>query len=508
MSSIAAVQTEMKLESARLGRVTVVATVFFLLVACVMAAVKINFFPGWLAFIILMVIALSLNRDRLFVATLCLVPFGALTVPGFPLSLSVIYVPALLALLFEVGRREGRWQKYIGIALLIYFAVMIISVVQTYIFSSLTPPEGVLDPKFGIRASRHRGWYQIVAQLLLVWLSYYMHHRAQTPRGLRKAIRWILAISLPAAAFGIYEFIAKFTGLPLVFFSFDAPEYVSKAVLETSLFQAPRVYGTSIEPAYYGNFLLIPFSLCLALLLLHSRPSRLTKYAGWLLPVVVCSLFLTFSTGAWAAAIVVLASILILARMRGIALAVIAGLLVTSASVLLPSNSLTAYVPAIAQTHVSKVENSLVGWDARGIGRARAIEIAEQFPILGVGLGNEPLWMANSNLELSSYNIFLAQLSEMGIIGFVSFLLLIIVLARSLYSGYQTGGSSLAGVFSAACLAAFMGMLTSHMSWASRLMPSEWLMLGLGCGAARLAHLARAPHRNRAQARIPSSVQW
>ena len=477
-----------------------------------MVTVKTDIFPAWLALLVLMIVALSVNRDGLFVATMCLLPFGALNVPGLPLSLNVIFIPALLGLFFKPKRPRSALQKYIFIALSIYFAVMIISVVQTYIFSSLAPPTGVLDPQFGIRASRHRGWYQIVAQLLLVLLFYYGYRYAQTSRGLRTAVKWIVAISIPAAGFGIYEFIAKLVGLPLVFFAFESSDYVSKAVLETSLFRFPRVYGTGVEPAYYGNFLLIPFSLCLVLLLLYPRRSRLVRYAAWLLPVVACSLFLTFSTGAWAAATVTLIFTLLLARVRGIALLLTVGFLLTFSLTMLPANSLPAYLPEIGQSHVSKVEASFEEMDARGIGRARAMEIGEQFPVLGVGLGNEMLWMGNANMEIGSYNIFLAQLSEMGIIGLLSFLLLISVIARSLYLGYRRGGSSLAGLVSAACLAAFMGMLVSHMSWSSRFIPSEWFALGLGCGAARLAssekRLAWASSEDTSCASDQASKKW
>lgn len=470
-------------ETAQIAAPITRASVFFLVVWLILAAVKVTIIGPVVAFPAVVVAALLVDRDRLFTAVLCLLPFGTMFIPGLPLNIFVSTVPVLIGILLL--KTQYPLPNIVRMTIVFCAAVMVASIVQTYCVPALNPTVD-LDASFGVfRASRHRGWYQLAGFGVSICTLSYLYRLTRSPKGLGSAVRWLVAISFPVAAYGIYELAAKALGLPLVYFSFDSADYVSQSVISTPVGNLLRVYGTNQEPGYFGNYLLIPLSICLALLLTDNRHTRLKRHAKLLLPMVAVAMLLTFSTSAWAASVVTLMVILFGAGARRLALLLM--FVVAVGLVWLSGIKSIEVGSAIWAAQTEKVAATVEGGDARATGRSRALEIFSEYPILGIGLGNEPFWMGDPNMVIGSYNIVLAQMTEMGFLGLISFLGLVGSIGSILLRGWRRGRRGLAASMSLAALAALAGMLMSHMAWGSRFAPWEWATLGIGIGAARIA---------------------
>jgi O-antigen ligase len=127
----------------------------------------------------------------------------------------------------------------------------------------------------------------------------------------------------------------------------------------------------------------------------------------------------------------------------------------------------------------------------------KAIMIAQQDPILGIGFGNFPSAQIAGQFRwvggLTTHNVFLTVLAEMGLVGLALFVALIVKTFRNLVAGARAYGapglSLLSWGFLASMVSYVVGQGMAHGSLVSELM---WVLIGLSFAVRALATDARA----------------
>jgi hypothetical protein len=428
-----------------------------------------------------------LKSRNLFVATVLLLPFESLMAPEFPLNVQLALLLATIGLVIGIVKSPSLPSTPVDHLLLAYLGILAISILQTYLFSDLEPPQ-LLPAELGWRASPHRGWYHLVAVIIGMAVVYFTVRNVTSSKWLKATTVCFLSISVAVAFFSFYEAIAKGASLPLVYFSFRDQDYVSLARYSIAGVAIPRVYGSAGEPLSFGNFLIAPFSLSTAFLLLgqRSRRYRIMLYAT--LASLSLAILLTFSTSAWFGAIVSLCFLLVLVRSKRLSHAAIPIFLLAMLVVLFSPLGSQQAVESISESQQQKIQAALGGdtRDFRYMGLRRSLSVIERFPALGVGLGNEPFWMDSPSMNVGSYNILLSLFVETGAIGCFFFLYLMSKLVRLFLAAHRRAIDPEHGAISLGCAAALLGCLASHMAWGGRLASWEWFVIGLGLAACKI----------------------
>jgi len=423
----------------------------------------------------------------LFLATVLFLPFEALNAPDLPLNVQLVLLLTMIGLLVGFIRSPSLPRTPVDHLFLAYLGVLVISILQSYVLSDLEPPQ-LLPTELGWRASPYRGWYHLVAIIMGMAIVYFTVRNVTSSARLRAAVLSLFSISLAVASFSLYEAVAKARGLPLISFSFRDSNYVSLSRYVIAGLAIPRVYGSAIEPLSFGNFLLLPLSLSAALLVVGKGLQRHRAMVYATLATAILALLLTFSTSAWFGALVSLCVLLALTRFRRVHRAVIPLFVVVMAILLFSPLGSQQILQSISETEQSKIEASLGGniRDFRYVGWRRSFSVIAQFPVLGVGLGNEPFWMDSQDLTIGSYNILLSHFVEAGALGCIVFSFTILRLLRLFWVAHQRAHDPEHSAISLGCAAALSGCLASHMAWGGRLASWEWFLIGFGLATHRV----------------------
>lgn len=442
-----------------------------------------------------------------FYAVVMLLPFEVLRVPGIPLNVQMALFLAIAGLVIGCLRLPSFPRTYVDHIFLLYLGVLVLSVVQMFVFSSFEPPQ-LLPSELGWRASPYRGWYHLAAELMGIALVYFVAKNVSSPARLKGAVLALLSVSFGVSVYAFYEVAAKLFGLPLVYFSFQDPDYVSQAQYFIASLPLPRVYGSAEEPLVFGNFLILPLSFCGAFVILGMGLRGHRKLLYGTLATVVLAIVLTFSTSAWFGAFVSVCVLLALGWARRIYRIVIPVAAVLMFILLILPLNTQETLRSIWEFHQKKIEGSLYEdtRDFRYQGWQHSLALIPRFPILGVGLGNEPFWMDSPDLIIGSYNILLLRLVETGVVGCGLFLYLMLKLVRLFRTAYRGAADPEQRAISLGCAAAVIGCLASHMAWAGRLASWEWFTIGLGLAAYRMFRMetrVHAPSRLKDQISLP-----
>lgn len=245
-------------------------------------------------------------------------------------------------------------------------------------------------------------------------------------------LKSLLLGAIVTSAFGVFQFVGDLAGFP--------QEITGLRDLYTKeVFGFPRIQSTALEPLYFANYLLLPIAL--SIVVFFKKIRELMPYAIVLIPLSLPVFVLTLSRAAFIAGALmfILLGFVFLRRVLKptyIVLIIMLGLAtffgVTYAL------SLTGDEEVSVQTFSSHVTNLFAGasFADRASTNLQAIELATHNP-QGVGPGNfGPAISHNPLIEpkggwLIVNNVYLEVLAETGIIGFVgylSFIVLVIVL--------------------------------------------------------------------------------
>lgn len=302
-----------------------------------------------------------------------------------------------------------------------------------------------------------------------------------TQEKLVRVLQVLGAALLIVGAFGVYQFVGDWIGLPNSLTGLRA--LYSKDVLGF-----PRVQSTALEPLYYANYLLLPLSVLASLFL--ARQSKV--FAQWqvigLLGLGLLNLVLTVARGgyiAFAASVCVLLAYyfftmrLLTPRNLSYAFAIV-GVVVIAATQFLQ-------IGAVADKAITHVTDLFAG--ASYNERVETFEIAtqafQQYPLFGIGVGSfGPYASWNPMVEPETgwaivNNEYLEVLAETGIVGFIGLMsAFFIVIIRSLYA-LKKSENTMVNTILIGALAAFIGILVQYNTFSILYIMHVWFVVGL-----------------------------
>lgn len=242
-----------------------------------------------------------------------------------------------------------------------------------------------------------------------------------------------------------------------------------------------RVYSTFDNPNVLGEFLVIMIPTVLALLWGSKKHGHKLLYSLFVGVMCGCMVF-TWSRGAWlGVALAVVMFFFIMDKRWTLAGAI--GLFFIP--LLLGSNSaIVGRLLSIGNTEDTSTAYRVSIWMA-------SVNLIKKFWLSGIGLGSDAFTMiypkfalAGANFALHSHNLFLQLTVEMGIIGIVSFLALMVAYFKEAYSiVLYKARSRFASIVTIAMASGVLGYmfqgLTDNVWYNYRMMFIFWVIISL-----------------------------
>lgn len=303
-----------------------------------------------------------------------------------------------------------------------------------------------------------------------------------------KVVKIIIISALLVSLFGVYQFLGDMAGLPHELTGLRE-HYTQK------VFGFPRVQSTALEPLYFANYLLIPISLLLALLLFKKNPAAKTELPFkpiWLFAVLalaVLNLILTVSRGAYLAlAGVGLLTVLIYfkeimkpKRIMGILLLLAFALAGTYGFLLVTgkTENITTYIE-----HTTSYQEG-AGVVERYQTYEDAFDMIWRHPWLGVGIGNfgpevaQIPWLAPKDGWLIVNNEALELWAETGIFGLFAIVLIIVMLIIRTIAVFRQSCDPLVKTLLVGMMIALFGIIIQYQTFSILYIVHIWFLIGL-----------------------------
>jgi O-antigen ligase len=332
-----------------------------------------------------------------------------------------------------------------------------------------------------------RGILVFLFNSFVIAISLAIPNLIKSKNSLDRVIKIILISCLVVSLFGIYQFIGDMLGLPHDITGLR--EHYTKQV-----FGFPRVHSTALEPLYFANYLLIPISLCFALLLSERKENKkIISSTFWLVVILgfaVLNLILTLSRGGFLGlgttllliGIFYLKSILSLKKIVILGLIVISAFSATYGFLLISGKKKNIDVFLKQATTYSKG----VGVEERFTTYKEAWSMISEYPLLGGGVGNfGPYASRSPDFQpkegwLIVNNQFLEIWAEEGIFGLISFLLLIFLLVlRSIKALILKNADSHLKTLLVGLLIAFIAVIVQYQTFSTLYILHIWVLIGL-----------------------------
>ncbi|MBN1642410.1 MAG: O-antigen ligase family protein [Anaerolineae bacterium] len=239
-----------------------------------------------------------------------------------------------------------------------------------------------------------------------------------------------------------------------------------------------RAIGTNVDPNILGALLVIVVALT-ATQLVAKRPVLPRWLLGGAVAVMGLCLYLTYSRGSMVGALVAVGTVAMLRYRRLLVVILVVGLLL----LLLPQTQ--AYISHMLQG--IRIEDRST---QMRMGEYRdTFRLIARYPWLGVGFVGTP----DIDLYVAVASLYLAIAAQMGIVGLVAFLSVIVVYGVTVWRAWRAAkrGSALEslllGYGSAAVGSLAAGVLDHTLLTYPHAVALLWLVLGLGAAAAALA---------------------
>ena len=369
-----------------------------------------------------------------------------------------------------------------------FIAVQVVSIIWFFAFGPDIP--AILDASLNL--SRWRFTWQIAAWILMFSVFVVIVTVVRSERDLRFAVRLLIWFGVVAVGYGAYELTARHFGLPYLYLSIEDWRYKPTAVILIGDFWWARPYGTAGEPKELGQMLLGPLFVALGL-------AFTTGKIHWhLLSVLfVVGLLATASTSAFLGGVVgsVVWMVLMITSRSLVKKRLFIGLFVGLLVLFLAASSFgSPQVRSVVGFHQLRttnfaqddvlITNAIAVSPAYFAGWELGWRLFKTSPVIGVGTGNSPLLSGVTDRLVTPNNLFLMLLAEIGIVGLVVFLAVILYpawkLVLPLVSGKYRGVSvEIRGVL-IGLAAAWFGVLTTYNATGTgRLTPMSWVILGL-----------------------------
>jgi len=284
---------------------------------------------------------------------------------------------------------------------------------------------------------KHVGWYYLIKMLegfgLLVLVINFKLSYLNTAG--------ILVLSgLVQSVLAIYQFLtqqvfaSKWLGM-----AEQLSATAGTCVVESDCFRWLRAYGSFPHPNVLAGFLVICFLLLVICLILARH--HWEKILLWIcLPVILSGLFFTFSKGAFLALVIsfiFMAIFIALSKDKKaqliLAHIILAGATILGLLALIYQDPFLTRLKGEKRLEIKSQEERIVYFD-------QAKELIKGNWLTGIGLGNYTMALYNNDLiKFPSFsyqpvhNVYFLVASELGIFGFIIFILIIIEALRRIY---------------------------------------------------------------------------
>lgn len=275
--------------------------------------------------------------------------------------------------------------------------LLFLSITFVFSFISISIQSGIIE------------WLRLVSIFSVFTLAFLL---TDSRKDLNNFINTIIASAIIPSFFALYQFFSK-TGL---------------SIPNEGIYN--RIFGTFIHPNLLAYFLVIPISLALLKFISGKKTKLENNLALFLFLFFSSVLLLTFTRGAWLA---LAGSLLIVAILRYVYLLpfVLASMLLIYLTVIPIQNRINGLFDFSSQ--------SSVGWRIELW--QDASQIAKEKPLYGVGTGAAEIAILDQRgKEMGSpspHNDYLKILIENGIIGLISYFLLIFSILLQLNKKYK-----------------------------------------------------------------------
>lgn len=218
------------------------------------------------------------------------------------------------------------------------------------------------------------------------------------------------------------------------------PQTLGVSVIEADGIRWLRAYGSLPNPNILGGFLVVCCLLAVVLLILARH--KWEKYLLWISwPIILSGLFLTFSKSAFLALAIAFSFLVIFIYFsrqakdkKVLGQIILVGIAVICLLVILVTKPLITRINGQERLEIKSQQERLVYLN-------QAKSLLEAKWLTGVGLGNYTLALYNNDLKkfpAYSYqpvhNVYLLVASELGIFGFIIFILIIIEALRRIWT--------------------------------------------------------------------------
>ncbi len=253
---------------------------------------------------------------------------------------------------------------------------------------------------------------QIIMIYLVFALFFYVSYQVMDSEKKWKGA--IISLVITSAIVALYGVFQNFAGVNSTASWVDNEMFTQIKV---------RVYSTFDNPNVLGEYLVIMIPVVLAVLWKVKTDGQRFLYSFIFILLAMCMVF-TWSRGAWLGVLLAAALFLLIADKRWAVVAVVGVMMLP---LLLNSDSAIAdRILSIGNTKDTSTAYRVSIWQA-------SIHMIEDFWLSGIGSGSDAFSMiypkyalSGANFALHSHNLFLQIMVEAGIIGLLSFIILIL----------------------------------------------------------------------------------
>lgn len=312
------------------------------------------------------------------------------------------------------------------------------------------------------------------AQILLIYFSYILFYFVivATMDSGKKWKALCVSFVLVGCLVALYGIAQNFIGTKS-----------TQSWVDSEMFQSikTRVYATFDNPNVLGEFLVIMIPTTTALIWANKKLGHKMIYTFVMLCLCACIVF-TWSRGAWLGVMFAVALFLLVMDKRWALAGIVAVFAIPF--VLGSNNAISERILSIGNTEDTSTAYRVSIWQA-------SVKLIRDFWLSGIGLGSDAFSMiypkyalAGANFALHSHNLFLQICVEMGLIGIVTFLALVVALIRQSFSlaVYKKRG----GVSATIVIAATAGILgylvqglTDNVWYNYKMLLIFWIVVGL-----------------------------
>ncbi|MCG8499146.1 MAG: O-antigen ligase family protein [Firmicutes bacterium] len=322
--------------------------------------------------------------------------------------------------------------------------------------------------------------FQNSTKIALVYVAFILFYilLVNTIKTKRQLYGLVVLLVLSALLVGLYGIYQYYFGVP-----------TTQSWIDEEMFEdlKVRVYATWENPNVLGEYLVILIPIALALFWTAKKWIYRLIYGGITAVLLLCMLF-TLSRGSWLGLILALGIFAVLRDRRLVVLGVI-GILILP--FVLPASFIDRF-SSIGNLQDTSTNYRVSIW----IGSLKII--GDYWPS-GIGLGAEafskiyPRYaLAGAAFALHAHNFYLQILVETGVVGLLSFLLVIFIFYKNVLASYWKTKDYFLSTFMVALSAGMAGYLLNGLFdniWYNyRMVLFFWTMIALGMIAVRLAN--------------------